>query len=451
MAACLFFQRANAQQRHPNFSGLWVRASRTCEPPESAGGSYQMDIRDEGPQLNITIQAEQGGVTRQLPLAYKPGQFLHYTGLDGDDFRSKPSWRDSTLVFDATELEHGKTILSSETFSLTSDGTKLITRKKEDGPGEHSVCTSVFERSSRASNELSPVRITLQKDRIAIDIGGQPFTNLYMGVEANKPFLYPLRTASGKKVTRGFPLEPQPGDPTDRPHQKGLWIGAEELSDQKSGRMDLWENDSSYHDRPDLGRIVFKDVLNTEMKADRGSFTMLSNWVSRQGESVLAETRKMTFYATPADCRMFDVDLTLKATVDLTFHDHHDSVIGMRLGPAFDEKNGGRPLNAQGLEGEANVRGKRSEWIDWQAVVNGEKVGVALMDHPSNFSWPTRWHVRSNGVLIASPFGQKDFDPAFPLITTLLRNGEELHLRYRVLIHPLSTDVGSVYRKFAAE
>jgi hypothetical protein len=410
-----------------------------------------LEIREDGPALKITIQAAQKGVIRRLPLAYKLGEPLHYTGLDGDDFRSTPSWRGNTLVFDTTELEDGKTILSTEIFSLTSDEAKLIVRKTEDGPGEHSVCTSVYERSSEPSNELSPVRITLERDKVAVDIAGQPFTNLYMGVEARKPFLYPLRTASGRKITRGFPLEPQPGDPTDRPHQKGLWVGAEELSDQKSGRMDLWENDESYHDRPDLGRIVFKDVLSTEMKADRGSFTMLSDWVSLQGESVLAETRKMTFYAAPAHCRMFDVDLTLKAKVDLTFHDHHDSVIGMRLGPAFDEQNGGRPINAQGLKGEANVRGKRSEWIDWQAIVDGEKVGVALMDHPSNFSSPTRWHVRSNGVLIASPFGQKDFDPSLPLMTTSLRTGEELHLRYRVLIHPLDADVSAIYREFAAQ
>jgi hypothetical protein len=410
-----------------------------------------MEISEHDPLLQIKIIAALKGATKELLLAYKLGDSLHYTGLDGDDFRGKASWRGDALVFDTVELENGKTILSQETLSLTSDGAKLVGRKKEDGPAKHSNCTSVYERSDASSNERSPVKITLEKDRVAIDIAGQPFTNLYMGVEARKPFLYPLRTASGRKVTRGFPVEPQPGDPTDRPHQKGLWVGAEEMSDQKSGRMDLWENDASYHDRPDLGRIVFKDVLGSDTKADSASFTMLSDWVSQQGESVLTETRKMTFYARPADCRMFDVDLVLKAKVDLTFHDHHDAVIGIRLGPAFDEHNGGRPISAQSLEGEANVRGKRSEWVDWQATVDGEKVGVALMDHPANFCSPTRWHVRSNGVMIASPFGQKDFDPASPLLTTLLRSGEELHLRYRVLIHPLTTDVGDIYRKFATE
>jgi hypothetical protein len=144
-----------------------------------------VDIRENDPLLKITIHATQRGAIRQLPLAYELGESLHYTGLDGDDFRSKPSWRGDTLVFDITELEDGKTILSSETFSLSSDGARLIARKKEDGPGEHSVCTSVFERSSGSSarsggdwaTELSPVRITLEKDRVAIDLAGHRFTN----------------------------------------------------------------------------------------------------------------------------------------------------------------------------------------------------------------------------------------------------------------------------------
>src|SRR3954447_3676641 len=81
IAASLFFQRANGQPRHPDFSGLWVRASRTCEPPKGDGGSCRMEIREDDPLLKITIHATQRGATRQLPLAYKSGESLHYTGL----------------------------------------------------------------------------------------------------------------------------------------------------------------------------------------------------------------------------------------------------------------------------------------------------------------------------------------------------------------------------------
>jgi hypothetical protein len=289
------------------------------------------------------------------------------------------------------------------------------------------------------------VRITLKTDRISIQIDGRPFTDLYMGKEARKPFLYPLRTASGKKVTRGFPVEPVAGDPTDHPHQKGLWVGAEHLSG-----MDFWENDPSYQ-RPHMGAIVFKDVLDTKSEAGWGSFTMLSDWVSLEGESVLSETRKMTFYAEPKGCRMFDVDLRLRAKKDLTFEDHHDAVIGIRLGPAFDEKNGGLAVNAQGEEGETKARGRRSEWVDWRTTLEGETVGVALMDHPLNFGFPTHWHIRGMGLLVASPFAQHDYSAEAADGGKTLHAGEELHLRYRVLIHPAAVDVRRIYKEFAAE
>jgi hypothetical protein len=391
--------------------------------------------------VRMEIHAVVHGVSKDLLLPYKSGEPLHYTGLDGDAYQSTATWRGDKLTVASTELERGRVIKSEQTFSLTGDGKKLISQKQEDDKDGHSTCTSTFERSD-------PVKIFLEKDKIAVDIAGQPFTNLYMGEDARKPYLYPLRTASGKKVTRGYPVEPMPADPTDHPHQKGLWVGAEQMRDEASGRMDLWENDPSY-DRPNLGRIVFKDVLSRQVTADSGSFSILADWVSLQGESVVTETRKMTFYAAPADCRMFDVDLRLKAKREVTFLDHHDAVIGIRLGPAFDEKNGGRPVNAQGLEGEAQVRGKRSEWVDWQSTLDGEQIGVTVMDHPSNFSAPTHWHIRSMGLLVASPFAQRDFLPDAPDGSKTLQPLEELHLRYRVLIHPRNTDVATIYREFA--
>jgi len=294
------------------------------------------------------------------------------------------------------------------------------------------------------------VAISLEKDRVSIRINGNSFTNLFMGQEVRKPFLYPLTTASGKKVSRGFPVEPAPGDPTDHPHQRGLWIGAEKLSVAGLGLMDFWENDPSYK-RPHMGSITFKDVLDYKSGPTEGHLTFVADWISPDGIAVVTEIRTLTFYAAPKDCRMFDVDLHLRANRDLTFEDNDDTVIGMRLRPAFDEKSGGRPVNAQGLEGEANIRGKRSEWIDWQTNIDGEGVGVALMDHPSNFAAPTRWHVRSMGLVVANPFGQHDYSSQAPVMSNSLRSGEEMHLRYRVLIHPKTTDVKQVYEDFAAK
>ena len=69
-----------------------------------------------------------------------------------------------------------------------------------------------------------------------MSVNGKPFTALQKGKDANKPYLYPLFTASGKRVVRGGPTEQIAGEPTDHPHQRGMWLGYEHLSGQN-----MWE------------------------------------------------------------------------------------------------------------------------------------------------------------------------------------------------------------------
>jgi len=289
------------------------------------------------------------------------------------------------------------------------------------------------------------VAFDVKSDRVAIQINRRPFATLYQGKEAHKPFLHPLLTPSGKAVTRGFPVDPQPGDPTDHPHQRGLWVGAEKLSG-----MDFWENDPSYK-RPHMGRIEWQELTAAVNGRRKGTLSFVANWVSEDGRTVIIERRKMTFYSKPANCRMFDVELELEARRRVVFEDHDDALIGMRLNPAFDQKRGGRLVNAEGLLHEAGVRGKRSPWIDWTTGLDGEKVGVAVFDHPSNYNYPARWHVRSFGFLDANPFAQREFDKTAPDGSHPLEKGEKLRMRYRILIHPAGADVKRFYQAFEKE
>ena len=70
------------------------------------------------------------------------------------------------------------------------------------------------------------VKIAQQgKDKISVEIDGKPFTDFYIGPDTAKPYLYPLRTADGKIVTRGYPMVTDiPGEAHDHPHHRGLWF-----------------------------------------------------------------------------------------------------------------------------------------------------------------------------------------------------------------------------------
>src|SRR5213083_2658650 len=60
--------------------------------------------------------------------------------------------------------------------------------------------------------------------RVDVQVDGKPFTSYIWLTTLKKPTLYPLRAASGAVVTRGWPLEPRPGERVDHPHQVGLWF-----------------------------------------------------------------------------------------------------------------------------------------------------------------------------------------------------------------------------------
>jgi hypothetical protein len=287
------------------------------------------------------------------------------------------------------------------------------------------------------------VRLDQKRDRVNVTIAGKAFGSLYFGEDANKPFLYPIITPDGLRLNRAFPLEKVAGEPTDHPHQKGLWVGTERLSG-----MDLWENDATYK-RPRMGRILFRDVTRAASGDKRGELAFRADWISPEGKVLVVEDRTMSFHSGGPGAHVVDVDLTLTAHEPVTFEDHQDAVIGIRLRPEFDEKNGGMAMNAEGFRGEAGIRGRASRYVDWRTILDSKTAGLAILDHPKNLSYPARWHIRSFGFFTANPFARQAFDPAAPSGAKSLKPGEHLRLRYRVIAYSGKFDIESSWKEFA--
>src|SRR6185503_15583090 len=73
--------------------------------------------------------------------------------------------------------------------------------------------------------------------RVDITIGGTPFTSYIWPERVKKPVLDPIRSAKGTIVTRGWPLNPRPGERVDHPHHVGLWFNHESVNG-----VDCWNN-----------------------------------------------------------------------------------------------------------------------------------------------------------------------------------------------------------------
>src|SRR5215813_4135444 len=95
------------------------------------------------------------------------------------------------------------------------------------------------------------VRFTTGPGKIDVVIDNQPFTTLYFGEDANKPYLWPLRTAGGTIVTRRWPMEKDTGETHDHIHHRGLWFAVDEVNGVK-----FWGSDPSYAAKaPAIGKI----------------------------------------------------------------------------------------------------------------------------------------------------------------------------------------------------
>lgn len=300
------------------------------------------------------------------------------------------------------------------------------------------------------------VKFTQGPDRIEVLIDGKPFTTLFMGPDTAKPYLHPLRSASGKVVTRYYPMEVREGERRDHPHHRGLWFTHGDVNG-----YDFWANEAGQRG-PNKGKIVLQKVLGVRGGDQQGALEVSFDWLDPAGKPILTEHRTMIFHSDPR-CRILDFDIRLTALEKVKFGDTKEGTFALRLAPSLEEPARGAPeslprtgrmVNAEGLEGERQAWGKRSPWMDYFGEVEGEKLGVAIFDHPANPKHPTFWHSRSYGLFAANIFGERDFMADKTRDGSLtLDPGGSLRLRYRVIIHPgdyQSAGIADLYRKYAA-
>src|SRR5919108_2457423 len=128
----------------------------------------------------------------------------------------------------------------------------------------------VHATTMRAQNRVDVIRHDAER-RVDVLVDGKPFTSYIYPTTVKKPVLYPLRTADGTLVTRGFPLEPRKGERVDHPHHVGLWFNHGDVNG-----LDFWNNsDDIGADRASkMGTIVHRRILETKSGDERGDLSV---------------------------------------------------------------------------------------------------------------------------------------------------------------------------------
>lgn len=300
----------------------------------------------------------------------------------------------------------------------------------------------------------APVRVVKDAgaQRVDVFVGPQLFTRFWYPDTLEKPVLYPLHAASGAAVTRGFPLNPQPGDPTDHPHHLGLWLNFENVNG-----LDFWNN--SYAIAPAKKAAygwIRTDKILEMTSGPTGALAYHANWTDQQRRVLLEETTRFEFSGTAHE-RVIDRVTTLRARTDVTFTDAKDGLLGLRLAhklqlpttedQKFTDNKGnvtvvkggtdklatGNYLTSTGKRGNA-AWSSRAAWCQVYGKLGADSVSIAIIDHPANPNYPTFWHARGYGLFAANPLGEKIFTNGQTAKNLHLRPGESVSFRYRILI-----------------
>lgn len=276
-------------------------------------------------------------------------------------------------------------------------------------------------------------------------LDGELFT-AYITDQQGTPILWPLIGPGRKEMTRSYPMNPEgkQGEPKDHPHQRSFWFTHGDING-----VDFWGNLKS----------TVRHEKFTEMKVEKHSATLqsLNSWITPQGEKLCIDRRTFLFSESEFG-RIIDFEVKITGFAEETrFGDTKEGTFGIRIASsaAVDAKKGGRILNAQGLQDE-KAWGKRSEWVDYSGPVepsgDGEIMGIAIMNHPDSFRFPTFWHVRTYGLFAANPFGEHDFESKKEKTGEfILKKDQSILFRYRVLLHrgnAESLDLNRAYSEY---
>ena len=140
--------------------------------------------------------------------------------------------------------------------------------------------------------------------------------------------LYPLLSAKGTAVSRGFPLEPRKGERIDHPHHVGLWFNHGDTNG-----LDFWNNSDAITPRTLARWGPSITVGSSKRRGGKGSGELVveMDWIDGRGHA--PDSRTDTVYVPRLESqRTVDRITTLTALAPKgVFRDNKEGVLGLRV------------------------------------------------------------------------------------------------------------------------
>jgi len=286
-----------------------------------------------------------------------------------------------------------------------------------------------------ANAQTGPQNITakLEKNHIAVTVGGELFTCYKFEASLKYPYFWPVNgPASGTSVTTET-SEPYP-------HHHSLFFGCDRVN-----------GGNYWQEANERGQIVSQGPKLIKASGRRVVFTDTCLWQSATGgdkEPVIRDLRRVTITAPNKDLRFIDFQISLKPLTDVRILKTNHSLFSARVVPELSVKSGGTLINAQGKTTEKDTFGVASPWCDYFGTRDPPgriTEGIAILQHPDNRWFPSKWFTRDYGFFSPTPmYWLKDDHLDLP-------EGQTLTLRYRVVVHTgdaASAGIQKIFRRY---
>ena len=318
------------------------------------------------------------------------------------------------------------------------------------------VLCAVILGTAACGSAQKGVEIIPDDARRKVDIlyNGKLFTSYCYPADLEKTVLYPVYTANGTVITRGFPLDPRPNERADHPHHVGSWLNFGDVNG-----LDFWNNTNLVptDKKQNFGSIRHRNVVTAQSGSSHGVLEVATDWVDYTEKVLLKEETRFVFRG-EGDWRIIERTTKLTAQKDtVTFTDNKEGMIAIRMDRAFEEPSNnradfvdahgtvtrvepnnegvnGKYRNSEGGEMEKGVWGKPAKWVSLSAEKEGEKISVAIIDHKNNPGHPAHSHARGYGLFSTNNMGSKALDPNEPLFVLQLKPGESTTFKHIIVV-----------------
>jgi hypothetical protein len=283
-----------------------------------------------------------------------------------------------------------------------------------------------------ASAAIAQTKVTAEKvgDKIEFRVDGNLFTSYILSESEKYPFFFPVNGPSNASVTSMRNA--------NYPHHSSLFFGCDRVNEGNYWQEGL-----------ERGQII---SLRADILETGGNKAVIENeciWRRPGADAPIKDKRKITVTIPSKDKFIIDFDVTMEMLMDVNIEKTNHSLFSGRMDPDLAVISGGTMINAEGETSEKGTFGKASAWIDFYGKRQGKTEGMAILQHPSNKWFPAPWFTRDYGFFSPTPMYWPANDK-----NTSLKKGEQIKLRYRVIVHSgnhTEAGIAAEFEKYSKE